>query len=177
MINRMRAFLGRRKRDETGTASIEFVLTVPLVIFIFLAALESGIYMTRYVMLDRALDITVRALRLGQIETPALETLRGRVCDEVAIIPDCKNQLKIELYRVDTGTWNFPDRNIDCVDRGAAIKPVVEPNLGAENEVMLVIACMTADALFPTTGIAAQMTLDSKGGYYVFAASGFVNEP
>ncbi len=30
---------------------------------------------------------------------------------------------------------------------------------------MLIRACLTADALFPTTGIAAQMEQDSQGGY------------
>jgi hypothetical protein len=42
---------------------------------------------------------------------------------------------------------------------------------------MLIRACLTADALFPTTGIAAQMEQDSQGGYFITASSAFVNEP
>jgi Flp pilus assembly protein TadG len=173
----IRRRLGRHARSEQGTATIEFVLTAPMVIFTFLAAFESGIYMVRYVMLDRALDMTIRDLRLGVIETPALQTLKTSICDRAELVSNCTSSLRLEMFSVNTSTWTFPTDDFECVDRGGTINPALEPNLGVENEVMLIRACLTADALFPTTGIAAQMEQDSQGGYFITASSAFVNEP
>ncbi len=164
-------------RGEEGTATVEFVMTAPAVIFTFLAAFESGIFMVRYVMLDRALDMTVRELRLGMIPTPALDTLKASICDRVSLVSGCEAALKLEMFSVDTSTWTFPTTTIQCIDRGGEIKPAVEPSLGVENEVMLIRACLTSDALFPTTGIATKMKQDSNGGYFITATSAFVNEP
>ncbi len=164
-------------RADEGTATIEFVLTAPMVIFTFLAAFESGIYMVRYVMLDRALDMTVRELRLGMIPTPALDTLKESICDRTSLVSNCAAALRLEMFSVDTNTWAMPTGDVECIDRGGEISPALEPNLGVENEVMLIRACLTADAFFPTTGIATQMQQDSQGGYFIVAASAFVNEP
>jgi hypothetical protein len=177
MIRRWLSPFRRTAVREDGTATVEFVLSAPVVIFTFLAAFESGLHMVRYVMLDRALDITVRELRLGMIPTPALGILKQHVCAQAKLVSGCESSIKLELVPVDTNTWVFPQGRVDCVDRGGPIEPVVEPNLGVENQVMLIRACLTADALFPTTGIAAQMEQDSQGGYYIAAWSGFVNEP
>jgi hypothetical protein len=177
MIGRWFRRFRRNASREDGTATVEFVLTAPAVIFTFLAAFESGLHMVRYVMLDRALDVTVRELRLGMIATPALSTLKTHICDEMQLVSDCTTAIRLELVPVDTNTWVFPQGRVDCVDRGQPIQPQLEPNLGVENQVMLIRACLTADALFPTTGIAAQMELDTNGGYYIAAWSGFVNEP
>jgi hypothetical protein len=179
-----------RCRREDGTATVEFVFTVPIVILVLLGAFESGIYMIRYVMLDRAVDMTVRDLGVGLIPiadatpegpTPVLDALKTSVCSELNIISDCRDVLKIELYPVDTATWSFPTNDIECVDREANVDVVLElpedPYLGAENQPMLFIACITADALFPTTGLAASMQQDGKGGYFILASSAFVNEP
>lgn len=175
----IRAWIRKRlaaPSSDAGTATVEFVLTAPVVIFTFLAAFESGVYMVRYVLLDRSLDMTVRELRLGMIETPALENLKGQICSRLRLVDDCENALRLQMFSINTATWTFPDPSIECQDRSKPIK-TDEPNLGVENEVMLIRACLTADAYFPTTGLAAQMTLDPSGGYYIAAASGFVNEP
>lgn len=164
------------RRREDGTATVEFVLTAPAVIFTFLAAFESGIYMVRYILLDRALDITVRELRLGMITTPALSSIKTSICDNTSLVDDCVSNLRLEMFSVDTATWTFPTGPVACRDRAQQIN-LDEPKLGVENEVMLIRACLTADAFFPTTGIAARMTRDSQGGYFITAMSGFVNEP
>ncbi len=148
-------------------------------IFTFLAAFESGVYMVRYIMLDRALDMTVRDLRLGVIESPALDTLKTidlRQGDDGDGLRGIRSGSRCSRSTPAPGTSR--QSRVDCVDRGGVIEPAVdEPNLGVENEVMLIRACATVDAIFPTTGLAARLDLDSQGGYYVSAASAFVNEP
>ncbi len=169
--------LRRLLRRQNGTATVEFVMAAPLVIFTFLAAFESGVYMMRYILLDRALDITIRDLRLGLIPTPALAVLKDDICGKMHMVSECEDALKLEMFSVNTTTWDFPAAEMECVDRGQPISPVVEPSLGTANEIMLIRACLTADALFPTTNLAAGMKKDAKGGYFVVAMSGFANEP
>jgi Flp pilus assembly protein TadG len=170
--------LARFARREAGTASIEFVVAFPVMLFIFIAAFESGLFMARYVMLDRALDMMVRDLRLGLIANPTMTNLKQEVCNHSVLIGECEDVLRLELTPIDTGTWAFPTTAVGCVDRSATVAPVLEtPDVGGENQMMLVRACATMDMLFPTTGIGLSMPQDGAGGYYVVAQSGFVNEP
>ena len=177
----MKRWLQRRLagfRSESGTATVEFVIAFPVVFAVFAACLESGLFMTRYVMLDRALDMMVRDLRLGLIPSPTLDKLKTAVCDHTVLLYNCKSALKLELTAVDTANWTFPSTAVGCVDRSAPIQPSVEPpTYGGENQPMLIRACATLDMIFPTTAFGLGMPQDGKGGYYVAATSGFVNEP
>ncbi|MGP3697486.1 TadE/TadG family type IV pilus assembly protein [Rhodobacter sp. NSM] len=170
-------WLRRHALDEGGTASVEFVLVFPIIMSIFFAAMESGLYMTRSVLFDRALDMAVRDLRVGLIEDPTLDKLKSAVCDQMTMMQDCATAIRIELTLVDTAIWDFPTDAITCVDRSKPIAPVLEPDYGVANDIMVVRACVPADAMFPSTGIAAGLPKDGKGGYYVVAYSAFVNEP
>ena len=128
-------------------------------------------------MLDRGLDMTVRELRLGIIAAPAMAKIKKSICDKGQLVTDCENALTLELTGVDTSTWIFPTGAIECRDRGVAPKPVVEPNLGVENQVMLIRACIAGKPMFPTAAVAASMVQSSVGDYFVTAVSAFVNEP
>jgi Flp pilus assembly protein TadG len=54
MIRTMLRRLGRFGRDDAGTAAIEFAMTVPLLITIFMASFESGFLMVRSIMLEQS---------------------------------------------------------------------------------------------------------------------------
>ncbi|WP_096786305.1 TadE/TadG family type IV pilus assembly protein [Rhodobacter sp. CZR27] len=166
-----------RWRDDGGNATVEFVLVFPVIIWIFFAAMESGLYMTRYVLFDRAVDMAMRDLRLGLIADPDAAKLKDAICNNAILVEDCATSLHIELVSIDTDSWDFPTDPVTCIDRSRPMAPVIEPDLGAPNEIMLVRACATMDAIFPTTGIAANMTKDGNGGYFIVSSSGFVNEP
>jgi hypothetical protein len=163
-------------RDETGTSSIEFMLVFPVIMITFIAAFESGYFMMRYIMLDRALDMTVRELRLGVIGAPAMQNIKQSICDKGILMSDCLNALKLELTPVNTGSWLLPTGSIACVDRGKPPAPVIEPSLGGENEVMLIRACIAGRPMFPGA-IGAGMRKGSNGDYFITAVSAFVNEP
>ena len=66
----------RFRRSEDGTSSVEFVILMPLVFAIFVAALESGLMMVRWTSIDRASDMVIRQLRLGQLANPTARLLR-----------------------------------------------------------------------------------------------------
>ncbi len=164
-------------RADSGTASLEFVLVVPVLIATFLASFESGLFMIRKVALERGLDMMVRDLRVGLIHQPTMAALKDEVCRRTILFKDCAGVLRIELTPVDMARWTFPETEVGCVDRSAPIKPDQDPFVGAKNQVMLIRACVTLDAMFPSTGIGLGLPKDPDGGYFVTATSGFVNEP
>lgn len=162
---------------EAGNATIEFVILFPAIMTIFLSAFEVSIYLTRSVMLDRAVDLSVRTLRLGDLDPQTPEELKRRVCEDTLIFSNCMNAMMIELTRVPTDTWTLPADNVTCVNRNEEIQPVVEFSPGNMNDVMIVRACAVLDPFFGTTPLVMDMPLDISGGYQIVAASTFVNEP
>lgn len=62
----LKHFLG----DKAGAAAIEFALIAPMLLALIFSTLEAGWTMVQTIMLDRALDMTVRELRIGKIANP-----------------------------------------------------------------------------------------------------------
>ena len=169
--------LARAAFGDDGNATIEFVILFPAIMTIFLSSFEVSIYLTRSVLLDRALDLNVRLLRLGTLEPATSQELKVRVCNDALIFKDCPNAIMIELTEIPTDTWTLPDPQMVCVNRDEEIQPVVDFNFGGLNDLMLVRACTVLDPFFGTTPFVMELPVDDTGGYVVAAASTFVNEP
>ena len=169
--------LKRAFAREEGTATIEFVLAVPVVLTIFMASFEAGFFMIRSVMLEQAVDITMREVRLGHFATVDSTTLKDSICDLIIMFPDCQANMMIEMHRVTTDTWALPTDQTTCVNRGEVTQPAVEMQIGQQNEMVLVRACIMQDALFPSTGLALELPLDDEGGYALYSTSTYVVEP
>jgi hypothetical protein len=167
----------RAFRREDGTAAMEFVLAVPLLIMIFMASFESGLLMIRSIMLEQSVDMTMRELRLGHYTLPDAALLKTEICKRTVIFKDCEANITIDMTRISTSTWALPSTAIACIDRSEDIQPVTSLQIGQQNDIMLVRVCVIQDALFPTTGIGLGLPKDGKGGYGVFATSAFVTEP
>lgn len=173
---RLRWFL----RHEDGTANVEFVLMIPLLLTLFMASFEAGLFSLRQTMLERAVDIAMRDLRLGTLgAAPDHADLKQAICANASILSACGSDLKVSLEQVSMDTWTMPATATVCRDRASDIDPVttLDPTPGAREELMLVRVCLRADAMFPTTGIAAGLDLDGADGYRLVAISAFVNEP
>ncbi len=178
MIRALRFRLARASRREDGTATIEFVIVVPILVTIFMASIEAGFYMAKHVMLERGLDMVIRQVRLGNVPVINPTVLRNQVCEATPILKDCQSILKIEMQPVSMATFAMPAVPSTCVNRGAAAPPP-DPDLlpGGSNELMLVRVCAVQDPIFPSTGIGLQLREDDLGGYQLATASVYVNEP
>lgn len=174
-FNILRARLGKRVADENGSTTIEFVLMLPVIAILATASVEIGVIMSRYVMLERALDMSVRDIRLGA--TPTTEELVTEICTRASIIPDCAMSLIIDMQPIDDQAWDLPALSTPCYDREEDIVPATEFTYGAENQIVLIRACVIVDPLMATIGLG--QALDDVGGgqFYLKAASAFVNEP
>lgn len=170
--------LFRALQREDGTATIEFVLIIPALLMVFMASFESGLLMTRQAMLERALDMTMRELRLGHFIAPTHDLLKAEICSRTVILSDCENVIKIELQPISTTTWALPSAEVPCVDRAEPLNPVTTTfTASTAQDIMLVRVCVVADALFPMTGFGLHLPKDALGGYRLLAQSAFVNEP
>lgn len=175
---RRTGLLHRFWRREDGNATVEFAILVPLLFTLFIATLETGLMMTRWVSIDRASDIVIRNLRLGFYQNPTPLMLRNEVCRNTFMIENCVENLVVDIREIDRATFFMPADNAPCVLRNDdIIQPVVEIEPGQQNDLMLIRVCVTTDALFPTSAYAVPIQLDAQGGYALSVASVYVNEP
>lgn len=169
--------LSRGFRREEGTASVEFALAVPVMLTIFMASFESGLLMTRSIMLEQAVDITMRELRLGHYNLPDAALIKKEICSRTAILRDCEASTIVELTRVSTTNWALPSGQVSCVTRDEEIQIADTFVAQQQNDMMLVRVCVRQDLMFPTSSLGVKLASDSEGGYSLVAISAFVVEP
>jgi len=174
---RHRSCLRRFLADRRGSSTIEFVLIFPLVFAVLVSTIDAGILMMRQVLLERAVDIVARDLRLGRMQDASHDQLRNAICDNTVLMPNCRNIMIIEMRPVSTTTWAGLDRPTTCIDRAEEAHPVTTFTPGQANELMLVRVCARFDPLFPQTRLGLNLPSDGQGGYALATASVFVNEP
>ncbi len=176
MIRLIRRVLGRLRQDD-GNTTIEFVILFPVFIGMFGSAFEAGLMTMRHVMLERATDIVIRELRLGQIANPTHELLKSDICNLAGIIPDCGTALHIELERISSDDWNYRTGQVQCIDRDEDIEPAVNLTPGTSNDLMLVTVCAVVEPMVPLTGFAMYLPRVNSSDYALVSMSAFINEP
>lgn len=172
--------LAQAWREESGVASIEFVFAIPILLAIFMASFESGLFMTREIMLEHAVDMVMRELRLGHYPAPVTtDKMKTEICSRTVVFNDCASNIMIELTSIVPPSYTLPADTTDCRDVSKPIAPSTSLVVGQENELMLVRVCIVVDALFPTTGIGLNLTRSAAngGGVAIVAVSAYANEP
>ena len=179
-----RGGLGRLVRDVTGAATIEFALVAPLIFAIFFSVLEAGILMTRTVMLERAVSLTVRDLRIDNIDSSLLneEGLKQVVCNRAIVFADCTQSIALDLVPLGdsfgASLANQIATETSCVDRTATDpNPVVTVDPGSRTENMFVRVCVVVDPILPGIGLGLRLPKDASGGVRISTFSAFRNEP
>lgn len=164
------------RRDE-GTASMEFVLVVPLLLMVFMAAFESGLMMVRSIMLEQSVDMTMRELRLGHYKQVTNQLLKKEICSRTIVFPDCEASMKVDMQRISTAAWDMPATRTPCINRQEAAEPVVSLDPGSSNDLMLVRVCVATKLMFPTTGLGLQLPVDQNGDFQLVTRTAFSVEP
>jgi hypothetical protein len=180
----VRAFLA----EERGTATIEFVLLVPIVLTVFFASFESSFFMIKSVMLERSVDIVVRDIRLGVLDDMNHRDLKKRFCETSALTnpENCVDKMRIWMQPINTADFSMVLPQRHCMDKSAKIDPLVDPPAaefayGVDNDIMLLHICLLETPLFPTTIVGAALVAANGNGddenYGIVVNSVFVNEP
>lgn len=171
-------------KDESGTASIEFLFVFPMVFLIFTAAFESSMYMARYVMFERGVDLVVRQVRLGTYMNLTHQSLKEKFCEiglMVSSKADCMNKMRIWMQPVNTANFVMAAPPVTCVDQASQVNtddpPANEFAYGTDNDIMLLRICLKEWPMFPTSGISVKMPTQPDGSVAMMVTSVFVNEP
>ena len=173
VFNRLLAF----RRREDGNATVEFAIVIPAFMLILLSTVELGLITIRQSMLERALDQTVRDIRLGTGSDFQHDDIRDSICDRSGFISDCDTSLRLEMILVDPFAWTAIDDQPDCVNSVEDVQPVRSFISGASNVLMFLRACMKFDPVFPNWGLGDNLGKDGDGRVSLFASSAFVQEP
>ena len=172
--------LGRFRSSDDGAATVEFVILFPLVLTMMLGAIDLGITMVRQVMLDRAVDVTVRDVRLGKVGTNGSERMSDLICANSIMLPNCANNITVEMMPVNTSDFTGLDGPFPCIDDQQEITASVTFNPGAggaEQELMLLRICIVAEPFLRVTGLFSGMDINPDGKLVLTSRSVFVNEP
>jgi len=171
-------------RDTAGAATIEFAIVAPVIFTIFFSVLEAGILMTRTVMLERAVSVTVRELRVGLIPPDQLTEpgLKNIICDRAVVFSDCVQNIALDLVPLGSAFGNSLANQIatetSCVDRTSENpNPVVTIDPGGRTENMFVRVCIVVDPILPGIGLGLRLPKDGSGGVRISTFSAFKNEP
>lgn len=188
MIQRLSNFLRYFRSNESGASpSIEIMFWFPFFVLITYSGVDYGLMAFNHANLERALDETIRDVRLNDIAkydaTPGAQwehdMLKDIICDKALFIPDCKLNLALEMRSIDPFVGQALDPNPFCVDTPTDIrKPedqIFEP--GASNELMIIRACVEVSPVWVNTILGQGVQLRPDGQYELHATTVFVHEP
>ncbi|MGR3760179.1 TadE/TadG family type IV pilus assembly protein [Roseobacteraceae bacterium NS-SX3] len=180
------------RRGDDGNATVEFAVTFPVLLIILLTTVELGLVTLRQSQLERALDQTVRDLRLSTGANLQHDEIRDRICSRSGFIDDCATSLRLEMIQLNpfiwasgtattaedgsTGFHTIPTEG-DCIDQVEDVQPVRNFINGQSNELMFIRACMKFSPVFPAWGLGKGLEKDADGRVSLFASSAFVQEP
>ena len=178
MTRPMMKFMRRFRKEEKGAALlIEFCIFVPLLFGAFLMAVELGIYSMRQMYLDRGLDIAVRHIRLNTAANHTHDQIKDIICANAGWLENCDTTLRLEMVQMTPRTFAGFNQSADCVDTSLPIEPVRGFQLGTENDLMLLRACIKFDPVYPTSGLGASFQTDGAGQANMISVAAFVQEP
>ncbi|WP_425099743.1 TadE/TadG family type IV pilus assembly protein [Tropicibacter sp. S64] len=177
MITRVKNALARFRKDETGSMVVPFALWTPVFLGLILSAIELGTVTIRQTALERALDDTVRDLRLDAGVVGTHDELKAKICQTAAVLPACTEMLRLELVRLDMRNWQAPQAKADCVDTSEQINPVRGFYKGGEQEMMMIRACYKYQPITPAGTLSSSLATDAAGYTAIVSTTAFVNEP
>lgn len=180
-----RAFLLRWVRGRGGNATVEFVVLFPMMFTLICVMLDMSLMMSRYVLVERAVDQVVRELRLGQMPQITAANVRlalqNRLCADLEIVSTCSTSTTVELTPISRTTFALPATGLPCVQKssgGQYLVPVTQFVPGQMNELMLLRVCVKVRTMSSASVLSLPATVVAKDGTYAISiAAFFVVEP
>lgn len=169
--------LGRFRKSESGAITIEFSILVPVVLYIFFLALETGLWSAREIMLRRATSTIAREVRLSAADPPNYQEMKSMICDASFFTAGCMDSIRIEMQAMPISEWSEVTGPTPCVDREESYDPANTFSPGQENDLMMIRVCRLFDPLLPGTGLGRELPENSDGEYGVRVTTAFVTEP
>lgn len=176
MTRTMLPLLRRFQADETGTVAPAVALWMPVFLLLIVSSIELGIVTIRHTVLERALDQTVREVKLG-IGPTTHSQMKESICAKANILPECEEHLQLEMIPLDMNAWVTPPTSVDCVDTSQPVTPQRQFTNGRGGQMMFLRACFKFKPVTPIGSLNASLSKDDQGYTGLVSTSAFVNEP
>ena len=167
-----RAWLG----CESGAATIPAVIFLPTFIMFMISAVDLSLLMLRQIVLDRAIDVATRDIRLGAADISSHAALKASICDGLGLFDDCANNVTVELFEIDDSSWTSDAGTVTCTDKDLP-DPEVTLQTGAVNQMVLMRVCMKVSPMVAADPLALALVTSADGKYALISSTVFVNEP
>ncbi|WP_170327377.1 TadE/TadG family type IV pilus assembly protein [Ruegeria arenilitoris] len=176
MMRRLISALNKLHRQEDGSVTVEFAIVFPAILFLILSGVELGLVTLKHAQLERAVDLTVRDIRLNTGIDPQHDDIKSLICSRAGFIGNCEANLRLEMIRQDPFSSISVPATPDCTDLSEVARPVRTFQNGLENELMVLRACAKISPVFPTSAMGKALVND-EGQYALTATTVFVQEP
>ncbi len=163
-------------RNQSGQIAIEFTVLFPILFSALLIAIELGLYTLQQTMLDRALDLAVREVRVDSTQEHSHASIKRMICDNETFFSDCDTELMLELSVVDPRGFSGFSSARNCADRATPVNPMHSYNPSNGHALMLVRACYVFDPIFPVTRLWQSGATGTENGIMMTSTSVFVQE-
>ncbi len=170
------SFCRRWRRDERGSAAVEFAVIAPIFFFLMFVIAETALVFIAEQVMDNAVFETARLIRTGQVQGPPPMTkadFTTQVCNRVSVFIDCSSTsfyLDVKAYQT-FGEMDLAmpvDDQDNFEDEGAFA-------FGQANDIVVVRAYYQ----WPTNKIFGSLSLKnlSNGKRLIGSFAAFRNEP
>jgi Flp pilus assembly pilin Flp len=177
MSKTIKRLVSRFRRSEQGSVAVEFAVVFPVFFAVLVAGFEMSMITFRHVLVERGLDMAVREIRLGTGTAPQHDAIKDMICETTNFEDKCKANLRLEMRPANLRSFNALDERPDCTDTPQTTKPVRDFSPGAENQLMMLRACLKYEPIFPTAFLANVLEKDSHGQAKIVVTNAFVQEP
>jgi Flp pilus assembly pilin Flp len=170
--SRLHRALDRFRRHESGAVAVEFVLVVPLFLFLVFAILETSILYTIATVMEGEVAIAARTIRTGQLQQEAdPETaFRTILCSNLDNVLNCDNVIIDVRTFDDFGEMAFEDF-LD--DEGNASGNLFQA--GTADDIVLVRIAYVYTIVTPY--LSQILPPVGSGTVMLFSGAAFKNEP
>lgn len=168
-------------RAERGGATVEFVLLLPAFLMVFVSSVEGSLLLVRQVMLERAVDIAVRDVRLSTGTVVTQNHVRSQICERARILPECEASLVVELTEVAAPAYAVPTGDMPCVDKTTSVMPPAGFAGNRPGTLIMLRACyavrpMLFESTFAMTRTLASNLVHEDGAIRMVTSSAFMVE-
>lgn len=162
--------------EEAGNAVVPYALWLPLFVAIIVSTVEIGTVTVRHTQLERALDQTVREVKIG-VTAPSHDALKTAICEKTTVLQNCTGTLHLEMVPLDMRSFVEPPATADCVDTSADATPQRSFSHGGSGQMMFLRACYKFKPATAAATLNASLPKDDQGYTAIVSTSAFVYEP
>ena len=149
---------GGLRRDESGSAAVEFALVVPIFLVFMYSFFEIGWFYFTNSVLDASTSDAARLVKTGQVQgwtgsdDEVKERLFQEVCDTLRLWGDCNTRVTVEIQTFPSFAAMSPATPPTCADAPPSNLAALPFQPGGELEIVRVRICLIYETINPLIG-------------------------